>query len=297
MIEPLLLLEHVGQRRLAAQVDAGQVDLLHPAPGVEVGVEDRVVLGRGDAGVVERDVDRAVGVLRGPEQRVDLVLVGDVDVHVRRAAELGRDLGAARVVEVADDDLGALLDEPPHRRQPDAGASAGDDRDLAVQPSCHLSSVIGDPSSAVVRWSSCRDLVAGDEDVLLLGERVRRVRAELPAEAGLLEAAERRPVAHRRVRVDAEVAGLDPARDPQRPADVAGEDRAGQAVLGVVGEPRRRRPRRRTASPRRPARTPPRARSARPGRRTAPRSAAPRSPAQVRRRAGEGDLDLVEVAR
>ena len=88
---PLALLEHVGQRGLAAQVDAGQVDLLHPPPGVEVGVEDRVVLRRGDAGVVEGDVDRAVGVLAPSEQRVDLLLVGDVDVDERRqlrAAEL-----------------------------------------------------------------------------------------------------------------------------------------------------------------------------------------------------------------
>src|ERR1051325_2000303 len=48
----------------------------------------------------------------------------------------------------------------------------------------------------------------GDEDVLLLGERVRRVGAELAAEAGLLVAAERRPVAHRGVAVDRPVAGL-----------------------------------------------------------------------------------------
>src|SRR5215216_4306021 len=68
--------------------------------------------------------------------------------------------------------------------------------------------------------------VLRDEDVLLLGERVGRVRTELPAEAGLLVAAEGRPIAHRRVRVHAEGADLDPARHPQRPADVAGEDRA-----------------------------------------------------------------------
>ena len=55
------LLAHVRDDRLAAQVDAGQVDLLHPPPGVEAGVQDRVVVGRGDAGVVERDVDAAVG--------------------------------------------------------------------------------------------------------------------------------------------------------------------------------------------------------------------------------------------
>ena len=78
-----------------------------------------------------------------------------------------------------------------------------------------------------------------DEDVLDLGERVERVGTELAAEAGLLEAAERRRVAHRRVRVDRQVAGLDAAGDPQRAPDVAGPDRAGQAVLGVVGHPDR----------------------------------------------------------
>ncbi len=48
-----------------------------------------------------------------------------------------------------------------------------------------------------------------------------------------------RRVAHRGVRVDREVAGLDAARHPQRPADVAGPDRPGQAVLRVVGHPDR----------------------------------------------------------
>ena len=46
---------------------------------------------------------------------------------------------------------------------------------------------------------------------------VRRVRAELAAEAGLLEAAERRPVAHRGVRVDRQVAGLDRRGPPAAP--------------------------------------------------------------------------------
>ena len=30
-----------------------------------------------------------------------------------------------------------LLREPAHRRQPDAGAATGDDRDLALEPACH----------------------------------------------------------------------------------------------------------------------------------------------------------------
>ena len=87
------------------------------------------------------------------------------------------------------------------------------------------------------------------------------VGAELAAEAGLLEAAERRPVAHRGVRVHRQVAGLDPAGDPDRAADVAGPDRPGQAVRGVVGQRDRLAPRRRTASP-----SPPGRRSPRPGR-------------------------------
>src|SRR5262245_21174357 len=81
---------------------------------------------------------------------------------------------------------------------------------------------------------SC-DLRSGrDEDVLLLGERVRRVRAELPAEPGHLVATERRPVADAGVAVDAEVAGLHPTGDAQRTPEVLGEDRPGQAVVGVV---------------------------------------------------------------
>ena len=53
------------------------------------------------------------------------------------AAELADELVPALVVDVADDDAGALLDEPVHRRQPDPRAPAGDHRDLAVQTSCH----------------------------------------------------------------------------------------------------------------------------------------------------------------
>ena len=166
-------------------------------------------------------------------------------------------------------------------------AAAGDDRDPALRCvlpcSCHS--------------SSSRRVSRGDEDVLLLGERVRGVRAELAAEAGLLEAAERRPVAHRGVRVDAEVAGLDAARDPQRPAEVAGEDRAGQPVLGVVGQRDGLAPRRRTASPRPPGRRPPRARSGSPGRRSAPRVGGSQKPGAVRAPTRERDLDLVEVGR
>src|SRR3954471_7242605 len=79
-------------------------------------------------------------------------------------------------------------------------------------------------------------LLRRDEDVLGLGERERRVRTEFPAQPGRLEAAERRPVPHRGVRVDREVAGVDGARDADRPADVPRPDRAGEAELAVVGD-------------------------------------------------------------
>ncbi len=69
----------------------------------------------------------------------------------------------------------------------------------------------------------------------------------------------------------------------------------GQAVLGVVGQSRPRRPRRRTASPRPPGRTPPRARSALAGRRRAPRSAAPRSPAPSGAEPANATSTLVDV--
>src|SRR6266516_3525733 len=75
-----------------------------------------------------------------------------------------------------------------------------------------------------------------DEDVLGFGEGKRRVRAELAAESGRLESAERRPVAHRRVRVHREVAGLDGAADPDRLADVTRPDRSGQPERAVVGD-------------------------------------------------------------
>src|SRR6478752_5089696 len=59
-----------------------------------------------------------------------------------------------------------------------------------------------------------------DEDVLGLGERVQRVRPQLAAQPGLLEAAERGPVADGGMRVDRQVAGLDRPRHPQRAAEV-----------------------------------------------------------------------------
>src|SRR5690349_17184689 len=75
-----------------------------------------------------------------------------------------------------------------------------------------------------------------DEDVLRLRVEVERAHPELPPDARHLVAAERRLDVHRAVRVDADHAGLERLRRPQRLADVAAPDRPGQPVLGRVRE-------------------------------------------------------------
>src|SRR5215470_3099325 len=78
-----------------------------------------------------------------------------------------------------------------------------------------------------------------DEHVLDLRVALERMHAELPAEAGLLEAAEGRRDANRAVRVHGEDAGVDRSCDAQRPGAVAGPDRAREAVRRVVRLPDR----------------------------------------------------------
>ncbi len=216
---------------LAAEVDRREVDLLHLAPGVEVGVEDRVVLGWADARVVEGDVDRAVRLLGRAEERVDVLLAHDVDAH-EGAADLLGDPRAVDLVEVADDDLRALLGEPSRRGEPDARAPPGDDRDLAVEPACHVDSF---PAQWICLMGSGVRSVGRDEDVLDVREGVERVGPQLAPDAALLEAAEGCRVAHAAVRVDREVAGLDTARDAQSATEVPRPDRPREAVCRVVG--------------------------------------------------------------
>lgn len=169
--------------------------------GREAGGEDRVVVGRGDARVVEGDVDAAVGVVRRPEQRFDLFGVGDVDPDEGAADLVGR--GAARgLVDVAADDMGAFGGEPAGGGEADAAAGSGDDGGAADQS-----------AADGVRGGfghGCSGLRA-DEDVLGFGEGGQCVGAEFAAEPGLFEAAEGGAVAHAAVRVDGQVPGGDPA--------------------------------------------------------------------------------------
>src|SRR6266545_7066718 len=75
-----------------------------------------------------------------------------------------------------------------------------------------------------------------DEDGFGFRERLGGVWAQLAAQAGLLHAAERGPVPHRGVAVHAERPGLHGPGHPQRPAEIAGPDAPGEAILRVVGQ-------------------------------------------------------------
>src|SRR5438132_2349239 len=86
------------------------------------------------------------------------------------------------------------------------------------------------------RWD---DSFGGHIDVLQLRVVLECVRPELASDSRLLEPAERRGHADRRVRIDRDRPGLERACDAQRAGAVPGPDRARQAVDSVVGQPDR----------------------------------------------------------
>jgi hypothetical protein len=122
----------VGDGVLAAQEHRGEVDLLHPAPHVQVGVQQGVVLGGRDARVVEGHVQAAVGLDRGVEQGDDLVLDRDVDRDEQPADLLGRG-GARGFVHVAHHHPRALGGQAAGRGEADPAAAPGDDHDPILQ--------------------------------------------------------------------------------------------------------------------------------------------------------------------
>src|SRR5690606_9830049 len=78
-----------------------------------------------------------------------------------------------------------------------------------------------------------------DPYALHLCVQVERSPAELPAEPGLLVAAERGRGVQRMVRVDPHRARAEQAREPVRPTDILRPDARGEAVFGGVREVRR----------------------------------------------------------
>src|SRR6185295_6367790 len=81
--------------------------------------------------------------------------------------------------------------------------------------------------------------VLRDEYALPLAVVIEGRRPQLAADAATLDAAERHLQVDAPARVDRKDARLDGARHPQRAADVARPQRAGEAVEGGVGEPHR----------------------------------------------------------
>jgi hypothetical protein len=86
----------------------------------------------GEMPALLKAMSTAVGV-DAVEQRLDLLLVGDVDLHEQPADLVGGGL-AGGLVDVAADDVGALGGEPARGGQADAAAGPGDDGD--GRPAC-----------------------------------------------------------------------------------------------------------------------------------------------------------------
>ncbi len=81
----------------------------------------------GPAAAVDRDAQRSTA-RRHPDDLLHLLVVLDVAAsELGAAAELGRDLLAARLVDVGDDDVGAGRGQPPGGRLAEPGGPAGDD--------------------------------------------------------------------------------------------------------------------------------------------------------------------------
>jgi len=107
--------------------DADQVDADDPVPLLERCVDE--VAGDPDPGVVDEQVDGADLVGEGAH----LLAVGDVHAARQRGARLALGLGEPRLVDVADDQVGAAAGALQRGRAADAAPGAGDEHAAAAQ--------------------------------------------------------------------------------------------------------------------------------------------------------------------
>ncbi len=151
---------HLLGGELGAEKDAGLVDRDDPVPAVEpVRVADRTA---GNPGVVDQDVEPAVGRERLGDQCLPLRLAGDVDLCraglAAGIADLGRDALRLAAENVGDHDFGAFLREQTRLGLAHAVAGPGDDRDLVLEAHWSLPAFAG---SIVYRRPAQRALSRG----------------------------------------------------------------------------------------------------------------------------------------
>ena len=130
---------HLAQEAAGGQERRGQVLAQRLLPALERQLPDGHVLRRPDAGDRGADVDPAERRARLCEEPVDLVLVGQVGLEHRRAAELRGDLARPLLAAVVvDGDARALGRERAGAGGADAARCAGDEHALACEPGLHV---------------------------------------------------------------------------------------------------------------------------------------------------------------
>src|SRR5690606_28739277 len=131
-------LPHGADGVLAAEEHAVQVGLVDRAPGLERGVfrvvRDGLALEPGDAGIVDDDVQPAMGAQDRLGGDAPCLLVAHVHAHrARRFAKRRRDGAGAGRVDVGDVDRRAFGRERPGDRLADAARGPGDQGNLVLE--------------------------------------------------------------------------------------------------------------------------------------------------------------------
>ena len=124
---------------------------MHLLPGGQLGGLDGVVVGWRDAGVVERDVDRAVGLGREVEEVVHLGLIGHVHLD-EHALHLRSGLRAGHFVHVANHDGGTLGSQALRGGKTNSRRAAGNHGYLARKALGQVNFCNGHLSSPVLWW-------------------------------------------------------------------------------------------------------------------------------------------------
>ena len=150
-----------------AEKRAGEIDVNHLLP---LGQIEVLELPECDGSrVVDQHVELAEFADGGRDRGVPLVGFGDVEVHVtRRVAELVGQRLALVVQDVADNHLGAFLDEQARIFGAQAAGPSTDERYLAVYPSHNCQSFrIYLATKSLVRRGPCQ-LTSGRSSVVLI---------------------------------------------------------------------------------------------------------------------------------